>query len=141
MIFHTGRTATISVTMQITAPLTRTSTKPKKQTVYQASAAGATAPPTVTVKVAQRLTLSVRRKAGKVYLTGTLGPKKRRRVILIQVRTGKRWHKLARVRTTKKSTFKLVRALKPGHAYRFRAKTAGYPGLLSGSSRTVQLRK
>jgi len=32
-----------------------TTTKPKKQTVYQASAAGVTAPPTVTVKVAQRL--------------------------------------------------------------------------------------
>ena len=100
-----------------------------------------TAPPTVTVKVAQRLTLSVRRQGGKVYLKGTLGPKKRRRVILIQVRSGKHWHKLARVRTTKRSTFKLVRALKPGHAYKFRAKTAGYPGLLSGTSRTIQLRK
>ncbi len=118
-----------------------TTTKPKKQTVYQASAAGVTVPPTVTVKVAQRLTLSVRRKAGKVFLKGTLGPKKRRRVIVIQVRAGKRWHKLARVRTTKKSTFKLVRALKPGHAYKFRAKTAGYPGLLGGTSRTVGLRK
>jgi hypothetical protein len=100
-----------------------------------------TAPPTVTVKVAQRLTLSVRRKAGKVYLKGTLGPKKRRRVIVIQVRAGKRWRKLARVRTTKKSTFKLVGALNPGHAYKFRATTAGYPGLLSGTSRTVRLRK
>jgi hypothetical protein len=60
---------------------------------------------------------------------------------VIQVRSGKHWHKLARVRTTKRSTFKLVRALKPGHAYKFRAKTAGYPGLLSGTSRTVRLRK
>jgi predicted GH43/DUF377 family glycosyl hydrolase len=118
-----------------------TNTKPKKQTVYQSSAAGVTAPPTVTVKVTQRLTLSVRRKAGKVYLKGTLGPKKRRRAIVIQVRTGKRWHKLARVRTTKRSTFKLVRALAPGHAYNFRAKTSAYPGLLSGTSRTVRLRK
>jgi hypothetical protein len=118
-----------------------TTTKPKKQTVYQASAVGVATPPTVTVKVAQRLTLSVRRKAGKVYLKGTLGPKKRRRVILIQVRTGKRWHKLGRVRTTKRSTFKLVRSLKPGHTYKFRAKTAAYPGLLSGTSRTVTLRK
>jgi hypothetical protein len=95
----------------------------------------------VTVKVAQRLTLSVRRSGGKVYLKGTLGPKKRRRVIVIQVRTGKSWHKLGRVRTTKRSTFKLVRALKSGHAYKFRAKTAAYPGLLSGTSRTVTLRK
>ena len=115
-------------------------TKPTRQTVYEASATGAAAPPTVTVMVAQRLKLAVRRKAGKVYLTGSLGPKKRRQVILIQVQTGKHWRKLARVRTTKRSTFKLVRALKPGH-YKFRAKTRGYPGLLSGTSRTVSLRK
>jgi hypothetical protein len=116
-------------------------TTPTKQTVYEAAATGATAPPTVTVQVAQRLTLSVRRKGSKVYLKGTLGPKKSRQVILIQVRTGKHWRKLGRVRTTKRSTFKLVRALKRGHAYKFRAKTRGYPGLLSGTSRTVSLRK
>ena len=28
-----------------------------------------------------------------------------------------------------------------GHAYKFRAKTAAHPGLLSGTSRTVTLRK
>jgi len=59
---------------------------------------------------------------------------------VIQVRTGKHWKKLARVRTSKHSTFKVVRALRRGHAYRFRAKTAGYPGLLGGTSRTVRLR-
>jgi predicted GH43/DUF377 family glycosyl hydrolase len=118
-----------------------TTSKPTKQTVYQASATGATTPPTVTVQVAQRLTLSVRRKGGKVYIQGSLGPKKRGRLILIQVRTGKRWHKLARVRTNKKSTFKVVRALKSGHTYKFRAKTKAYPGLLAGTSRTVRLRK
>jgi predicted GH43/DUF377 family glycosyl hydrolase len=117
-----------------------TTSQPTKQTVYEASATGVTTPPTVTVKVAQRLKLSVRHRGAKVYLKGSLGPKKRRRVIVIQVRTGKHWHKLARVRTTRRSTFTLVRALKPGHAYKFRAKTAGYPGLLGGTSRTVRLR-
>jgi predicted GH43/DUF377 family glycosyl hydrolase len=117
-----------------------TTSKPTKQTVYEATAAGVTTPPTVTVKVAQRLKLSVHRRGAKVYLKGSLGPKKRHRVIVIQVRAGKHWRKLARVRTTRRSTFKLVRTLKPGHAYRFRAKTAGYPGLLSGISRTVRLR-
>jgi hypothetical protein len=115
--------------------------KPTKQTLYKATATGVATPPTVTVKVAQRIKLSVRRSGSKVYLKGSLGPKKRRRVIVIQVRAGKRWHKLASVRTTKKSTFKVVRALKPGHVYKFRAKTAGYPGLLSGTSRTVRLRR
>jgi predicted GH43/DUF377 family glycosyl hydrolase len=115
--------------------------KPTKQTVYEATAAGATPPPVVAVKVAQRLKFSVRRRGSKVYVKGSLGPKKRRRVILIQVRTGKRWKKLARVRTTKRSTFKVVRALKSGHVYRFRAKTRAYPGLLSGTSRVVRLRK
>jgi predicted GH43/DUF377 family glycosyl hydrolase len=117
-----------------------TTTKPAKQTVYQASASGATAV-TVTVKVAQRLTLSVRRKGTKVYFKGSLGPKKRRRVVVIQVKAGKRWKKLARVKTSKKSTFKTVKALKTGHAYKFRAKTSSYPGLLGGTSRTVRLRK
>jgi hypothetical protein len=118
-----------------------TTAKPQKQTVYQASATGVPVPPTVTVKVAQRLKLSVRRQGAKVYLNGSLGPKKRRQVILIQVRTGKRWKTLARVRTSKRSTFKTVRALKPGHVYRFRAKTHGYPGLLAGTSRIVRLSK
>jgi predicted GH43/DUF377 family glycosyl hydrolase len=118
-----------------------TTTTPTKQTSYGASASGATAPPTVTVTVAQRLKLAARRKGGKVYLNGSLGPTKPRQLILIQVRTGKRWHKLASVRTTKRSTFKVVRALKPGHIYSFRAKTRGYPGLLSGTSPTVRLRK
>jgi predicted GH43/DUF377 family glycosyl hydrolase len=115
--------------------------KPKKQTVYEATATGVTPAPTVTVKVAQRLTLSVRRKGGKVYLKGRLAPKKRHRLIVILVKRGKRWKRLVRVRTSKRSTFKAVRALKPGHAYKFRAKTHGRPGLLAGKSRIVRLKK
>jgi hypothetical protein len=117
------------------------SSKPKKLTVYQATATGVTTPPTVTVKVAQRIKLSVRRSGAKVSLKGSLGPKKRRRVIVIQVKAGKRWKVLARVKTSKRSTFKATRSLKSGHTYRFRAKTRGYPGLLAGMSRTVRLRK
>jgi hypothetical protein len=117
-----------------------TSMKPKKQTVYEATATGVTTPPMVTVKVAQRLKLSVRRSGGKVAFKGSLGPKKRRGVIVIQVRAGKRWKVFARVKTSRRSAFKGVRSLKPGH-YSFRAKTGAYPGLLSGTSRTVRLRK
>jgi hypothetical protein len=60
---------------------------------------------------------------------------------VIQVRAGKRWKVLARVKTSKRSTFTAVASLKSGHAYSFRAKTGAYPGLLSGQSRTVRLRK
>jgi hypothetical protein len=114
-----------------------TTTKPSKQTVYQASAAGTTTPPTVTVQVAQRIKLSVGRSGGNVILKGSLGPKKAHRVIVLKVEVGQRWHILGRARTSKKSTFKLVKALKPGHTYKFRATTAAYPGLLAGTSRIV----
>jgi hypothetical protein len=91
----------------------------------------------VTVQVAQRIKLSVGRSGGNVILKGSLGPKKAHRVIVLKVEVGKRWHTLGRARTSKKSTFKLVKALKPGHTYKFRATTAAYPGLLAGISRIV----
>jgi hypothetical protein len=117
------------------------SSKPKKQTDYQATATGVATPPTVTVKVAQLVKLSVVRKGGKVYFKGRLLPKKGRRVIVIQLRSGKHWKTFARVKTSKRSTFKGVRALRLGHAYKFRATTRAYPGLLAGKSRIVRLRK
>ena len=115
---------------------------PAMQTVYQANATGVSTLPTVTVNVSQLLKLSVRRKGGKVYFKGSLGPKKKGRVILIQKAAGKRWKTIARVKTSSGSTFAKVLALALGrHGYRFRATTAAYPGLLSGTSRTVKLRK
>jgi hypothetical protein len=135
--FGTSTFKSLATVVTVTGGAYSTTTKPSKQTVYQASAAGTTTPPTVTVKVAQRINLSVRRSGAKVYIKGSLGPKKSRRVIVIQVRTAKNWHKLASVRTSKKSTFALVKALKPGQVYKFRAMTAAYPGLLAGTSRIV----
>jgi predicted GH43/DUF377 family glycosyl hydrolase len=118
-----------------------TTTKPTRLTAYQGNALGVTSIPRVTVQVAQRVKLSVRRRGGKVYIKGSLGPKKRGRLIVIQVRVGKRWKTLARTRTTRKSTFKAVKALTRGkHAYGFRAKTKAYPGLLGGTSKIVKLR-
>jgi hypothetical protein len=119
----------------------RTSVKPKRQTVYRASATGVAVAPTVTVKVMQLLKLSAVRRGGKVSLKGSLLPKKRRRLIVIQVKKGKRWKTLARVKTSRRGTFKAVKALAPAkHGYRFRAKTRGYRGLLGATSRTVRLR-
>jgi predicted GH43/DUF377 family glycosyl hydrolase len=118
-----------------------TKAKPKKQTVYRASAAGAAIAPTVTVKVFQLVKLLAARRGAKVSLKGSLLPKKRRRVIVIQVKKGKRWKTLARVKTSRRGTFKTVKALAPAqHGYRLRAKTSGYRGLVAGTSRTVRLR-
>lgn len=118
-----------------------TTTKPKKLTAYEGTAIGVTSIPRVTVQVAQRLKLSVRRRGGKVYVKGSLGPAKRGRLVVIQVRVGKRWKTLARTRTSRRSTFTAVRALTRGHhAYGFRARTKAYPGLLGGTSRIVKLR-
>src|SRR5262249_12788161 len=97
-----------------------TTTKPKKQTVYEATATGVTTPPQVTVQVNQRLKLSVRRSGGEGWFHCKRGPKKRRRVAVIQVKAGKRWKILARVKTSRRSTFKGSRSLKVGH-YSFRA--------------------
>jgi predicted GH43/DUF377 family glycosyl hydrolase len=119
-----------------------TTSKPKKQTVYRASATGVVVAPTVTVNVAQLLTLSVARRGGNVSFKGRLLPKKRRRIIVIQVRAGKRWKLFARVKTSRRSTFKGVRALKPARrGYKFRAKTKSYRGLLAGTSKTKRLRR
>jgi hypothetical protein len=115
---------------------------PTMQTVYQANAAGVATLPTVTVQVSQLVKLSVRRKGGKVYFKGSLGPKKKGRIILIQKAAGKRWKTVARVKTGTRSTFAKVLKLSLGRrGYRFRASTAAYPGLLAGSSPTVKLRK
>jgi predicted GH43/DUF377 family glycosyl hydrolase len=135
--FGTSTFKSLATVVTDTSGAYSTTTKPAKQTVYQASAAGVTTPPTVTVQVAQRIKLAVRRSGGNVIVKGSLGPKKKHRLIVIKVRVGKRWHTLGRVRTSKKSTFKLVKALKLGHTYKFRATTAAYPGLLAGTSRTV----
>ena len=116
--------------------------QPTMQTVYQATAAGATTSPTVTVYVSQLVKLAVRRKGGKVYFKGSLRHARKGRVIVIQKAAGKRWKTIARVKTSARSTFAKVLSLPLArHGYRFRATTLAYPGLLSGTSRTVKLRK
>jgi predicted GH43/DUF377 family glycosyl hydrolase len=115
---------------------------PAMQTTYQASATSVATLPTVTVQVSQLLKLSVHRKGAKVYFKGSLGPKRTRKIILIQKAAGKRWKTIARVKTSKHSTFaKVLKIALSRHGYRFRATTAAYPGLLAGTSRKVKLRK
>jgi hypothetical protein len=92
------------------------------------------------MKDTQWLKLSVLRRGSKIYFKGRLLPKRRHRGIAIQMRVGGRWKTLARMRTSRHSTFKAVRTLKRSHSYKFRATTRGYPGLLGAKSRTVRIR-
>src|SRR5436189_168996 len=77
-----------------------TTSAPKTNTVYQASTAYVDRCCLVMVKVAQLLTLSASPEGGKEYIKGRLAPDRPGRVIVIQVRSGKRWKVLARVKTS-----------------------------------------
>jgi predicted GH43/DUF377 family glycosyl hydrolase len=111
--------------------------KPIKRTVYKASYGGVSPEPTVTVLVKHKITLKGRRAGGKVYLSGTVGPRHSRRVILIQKRTGSRWVTFARVRTSKRSTFKVAKKA-PAKKARFRAKIGADKEHLANLSRSVR---
>ena len=113
--------------------------KPSRTTTYKASYTGVTVEPTVKVAVAFRVTLSAKRKGGKVLLRGKVAPSQRRKVVVIQIRVGKRWKTFAKVRTTKRSTFSTLRTLKRGK-YKFRAKKAADAQHLAGLSRVVSFR-
>jgi len=93
--------------------------KPTKRTTYRADFGGLL--PTTVVLVKHKITLKGRRRSGKIYLNGTVGPKHVRRVIVIQRKKGSRWVTIARVKTTRRSTFKVVRKA-PAKRALFRAK-------------------
>jgi hypothetical protein len=112
--------------------------KPPKRTAYRANFGAVTAAP-VSVAVKHLVTLSGRRRGGKAYLRGKIGPRHPRRLVVIQVRKGTRWVTWARVRTSRRSTFLVVKALKPGVRYRFRARVAADREHLAGLSRVVRL--
>jgi hypothetical protein len=109
--------------------------KPTKRTTYQAGFGGLF--PTVVVLVKHKLTLKGKRRSGKVYLNGTVGPKHVRRVVVIQRKKGTRWVTIARVRTTRRSTFKLVRKA-PAKRALFRAKIGADKEHLANLSRSVR---
>jgi predicted GH43/DUF377 family glycosyl hydrolase len=108
---------------------------PTKRTTYQAGFGGLF--PTAVVLVKHKITLKGRRASGKVYLNGTVGPKHARRVVIIQRKKGTRWVTIARVRTTRRSTFKLVRKA-PAKRALFRAKIGADKEHLANLSRSVR---
>jgi hypothetical protein len=113
----------------------RAAVKPTKKTTYKAGFGGLLPEPTATVLVKHKITLKGRRRSGKVYLNGTVGPRHARRLVLIQKKTGRRWVTIARVRTTRRSTFKLVRKA-PAKRALFRARIAADKEHLANISRT-----
>lgn len=111
--------------------------KPTKRTTYRASLAGAASEPTVVVAVKHLVTLKALRRSGKLYLRGTVGPRHARRAVVIQKRLGTRWVTIARVRTTRRSTFQLVRKATRTRS-RFRARIAADREHLANLSRVVR---
>jgi hypothetical protein len=121
--------------MTDTAGNYRALVEPTKRTTYQAGFGGLF--PTAVVLVKHKITLKGRRASGKVYLNGTVGPKHARRVVIIQRKKGTRWVTIARVRTTRRSTFKLVRKA-PAKRALFRAKIGADKEHLANLSRSVR---
>jgi hypothetical protein len=111
--------------------------KPTKRTTYRASLAGAASEPTVVVAVKHLITLRALRRNGKLYLRGTVGPRHARRVVVIQKRRGTRWVTIARVRTSRRSTFQLVRKATSTRSP-YRARIAGDREHLANLSRVVR---
>jgi predicted GH43/DUF377 family glycosyl hydrolase len=116
----------------------RASAKPTKKTTYKASFAGAP-DGLVTVSVKHLVTLTAVRRGARITLSGRIGPIHSRRLVVIQVRKGTRWVSFARVRTTRRGTFRVVRTtLRPRTRYSFRARTGTDREHLAGLSRIVR---
>ena len=111
--------------------------KPAKRTTYKATYGGVTPEPTATVLVKHKITLTARRKSGKIVLRGTVGPRHPRRLVIVQKRKGTRWVTIARVKTTRRSTFKVVRKA-PAKKTRFRARIKADREHLANISRVVR---
>jgi hypothetical protein len=89
------------------------------------------------VTVKHLITLRAVRRSGKVYLRGIVGPRHPRRVVVIQRRSGTRWVTIARVRTTRRSTFQLVRKATKTRS-KFRARIGADRDHLANLSRVVR---
>jgi predicted GH43/DUF377 family glycosyl hydrolase len=111
--------------------------KPTKRTTYKASYAGVSPEPTVIVLVKHSITLKAARRSGKLTLSGKIGPRRAHRVVVIQLLKGKRWVTFAKVKTSSKSTFKLVRKA-PAKRAKYRARIGADSEHLANTSRVVR---
>lgn len=107
---------------------------PDRQTGYVARF-GSTASGGVSVAVAERVRLKVRRKGTKGYAKGDVGPLHAGQAVQLQQKKGSRWVTIKKLKASSKSTFAYtVRKLKPKGKYQFRAKTPGDATHLPGMS-------
>jgi len=115
----------------------RLAVKPTKRTTYKATVVGAASEPTVGVAVKHLITLKAVRRSGRLYLRGTVGPRHAKRLVMIQKRRGTRWVTVARVRTTRRSTFQVVRKATKVRS-QFRARIGADREHLANVSRSVR---
>jgi hypothetical protein len=113
---------------------------PKRHTNYNVVLTGVTSPVAVLVKVAHKLTLKVAGKGAKRTFTGKISPKHAKRLVVIQIKKGKRFVTFAKVKTGKRSTFKIVKAVKQHTRLQFRATTKADIQHLAGLSKVVKVR-
>ncbi len=107
---------------------------PDRLTSYTASSSGANSG-AVSVSVAERVLLTVKRKGTKGYARGTLGPAHTGKAVLLQQRKGSRWVTIKKLKTNSKSAFAYtVTKLKPKGKYQFRASAAADAEHLAGMS-------
>jgi predicted GH43/DUF377 family glycosyl hydrolase len=132
---------------QVGAPITASDgtftavVKPTKKTLYKVNVAGVPIEPSVTIAVAHRVTLAVSRKASTANLSGRLAPSHPGRIVIIQMSTGSSWKTVAKLKTTKRSTFALKRKVSARGKYKFRAKTAADKDHLAGMSPIAYLNR
>jgi predicted GH43/DUF377 family glycosyl hydrolase len=86
-----------------------------------------------------RLTLKIDLHGRKATFTGSVAPKHRGKTVLIQLAKGTRFVKFAKVKLSKRSTFKLVKKLKKGR-YTFRASFGADRCHFGGVSKTRGVR-
>jgi predicted GH43/DUF377 family glycosyl hydrolase len=86
-----------------------------------------------------RVSLKVKLRGRKATLTGSVAPKHRGKVVVIQRAKGTRFVTFAKVKLSKRSTFKLVKKLKKGR-YTFRASFGADSCHYAGLSKTRLLR-
>jgi len=113
--------------------------KPNRHTTYSVATPGVTSPAAVTVKVAHRLSLRVKLSGRRAAFSGALGPKHARRYVTLQRKSGTKWVRVVRVRTTRTSTFRMSRTLTKGR-HQFRVVTVADKQHLAGRSVVKRVR-
>jgi predicted GH43/DUF377 family glycosyl hydrolase len=108
---------------------------PDRTTTFKATAGGVTTEPSVTVSVAHRVKLMVKRRGTKGYVKGSIGPAHRGLLVRLQQKNGKKWSTIKKLKTSSKSTFSaVVKKLKKTGKYQFRVLTPADTEHLAGTS-------